>query len=236
MLATYSIIQDLIKCDIKKVTLRNERLLGVKRIPTSILKVPFWQWNVNVEFSCSFIWTVLLCLYKLVQKVSGGLPFTHTWTLMTFHSQSVGFNMELAHLLLPQVMREGFPQDLRVCLWEFVSSSPSVSPDTDFGWCGLALLMNPIGVLSSGVQDSVEAHQVPLHQTLLYMCLWTLWGHFGSRRGLSQTVPSKEHDRVSRDAQFLSLEHQNGPFDCRAEAWIITLHHYSQGFSLPLVI
>lgn len=110
---------------------------------------------------------------------------------MTFHSQSVGFNMELAHLLQPQVMREGFPRDLLVRLWEFVSSCPSVSPDTDFGWCGLALLMNPIGVLSSGVQDSVEAHQVPPHQNLSCMCLWTLWGHFGSKRGLSQTVPSK---------------------------------------------
>lgn len=36
MLATYSIIQDLIKCDIKKVTLRNEQLPSAERKPTSI--------------------------------------------------------------------------------------------------------------------------------------------------------------------------------------------------------
>lgn len=37
MLATYSIIQDLIKCDIKKVTLRNEQLLRVRRKAGSVL-------------------------------------------------------------------------------------------------------------------------------------------------------------------------------------------------------
>lgn len=68
MLATYSIIQDLIKCDIKKVTLRNERLLGVKRIPTSILQGSVPAMYVNVEFSWRFIQTVLLCLYKLECK------------------------------------------------------------------------------------------------------------------------------------------------------------------------
>lgn len=37
MLAMYSIIQDLIKCDIKKVTLRNERLFSVRRNAASVL-------------------------------------------------------------------------------------------------------------------------------------------------------------------------------------------------------
>lgn len=52
---------------------------------------------------------------------------------MAFHSQFVGLNIELAHLFQSQIIWEGFPQDLRMSLREFVSSSPSVSTVTDFG-------------------------------------------------------------------------------------------------------
>lgn len=54
---------------------------------------------------------------------------------MIFHSQSVGFNVELAQLLEPELVWDVFPRDLDlgVCLWEFSSRSPSVSPGNDFG-------------------------------------------------------------------------------------------------------
>lgn len=75
MLATYSIIQDLIKCDIKKVTLRNEQLLSVKRIPTSILlqgSIPAMERKKNLAV---VLYKLCCCVSNiLLQNTLGGLP------------------------------------------------------------------------------------------------------------------------------------------------------------------
>lgn len=78
MLATYSIIQDLIKCDIKKVTLRNEQLLSVKRIPTSILlqgSIPAVEHKKNLAVA---LYKLCCCVSKhYIAKHIGRSAFTH---------------------------------------------------------------------------------------------------------------------------------------------------------------
>lgn len=164
----------------------------------------------------------------------------HTWTLIAFHSQSVGFNMELAHLLQPQVMREGFPRDLWVRLWGFFFQYSICEPRHWFWMMWPGSLNESHGCpieWSSGLCRGPSCSSAPKPVVYVFMDLvrsfWIKKGSFAhcSLRGGNMKVSG-----ISWDARFLSLEHQNGPFDCRAEAWIITLHHYSQSFSLPLVI
>ena len=80
-------------------------------------------------------------------------------------------------------------------IFDHSSRSAFVRSGSDVGEKASALIHPKVVLLGRG-QDSVQASQVPPHQTRSSMSLWTLLcalvrSHVGTGRGHPQTVPTK---------------------------------------------